>query len=158
MIHIPTSESSMSLINFAALVTSPEFPPNVNMQGTSRPPRGKSLEYLHLPVILDRITPCLLRNNEQMEDIFQGTWPTVIPSFRMATASGSWRLEVSRWHCNTSPSMATQKSLDMVASNNGIAQKSRHYRHGYAQNDSKLNPRNFNPLKIMNMHGSCDTK
>ena len=37
----------------------------------------------------------------------------VIPSFRMATANGLCQLEVSRSHFSTSPSTATQKSLDI---------------------------------------------
>ena len=37
----------------------------------------------------------------------------IIPSFRMATANGLCQLEVSRSHFSTSPSTATQKSLDI---------------------------------------------
>ena len=53
-----------------------------------------------------------LRNNEQMVDIFFGTWATTSFPFITATASRSWKLSVSCLQVNTSPNVAVQISLN----------------------------------------------
>ena len=52
-------------------------------QGISRPPCAKSREYfLSGSITLHDISPPFLMNNEQVELIFFGNWPTVPPPLR----------------------------------------------------------------------------
>ena len=57
---------------------------NFRVHRISRPPCRKSVKYFLLPVTLHKIVPFFLRNNEQIADIFLGTWPTVVSSFTIA--------------------------------------------------------------------------
>ena len=52
------------------------------------PPCVKSFEYLLFPITLHKIVSFLLWN-EQIANIFLGTWPTVVSSFTTITAKGS---------------------------------------------------------------------
>ena len=62
------------------------------MHGMSNPPLAWSAEYLLWPVTLQTIKPPLCKNMEQTWEIVLGTWPTVTPSFLIATAKVSWQL------------------------------------------------------------------
>ena len=81
------------LLHFAYVLV---FSWNFRVHRISRPPCRKSAKYFLLPVTLHKIVPFFLRNNEQIADIFLGTWPTVVSSFTIATTKELTVLNGSR--------------------------------------------------------------
>ena len=65
------------------------IPLNVSTQGISNPPCGRSAEYLLGPVTLHVMVPPRCKNDEQIEEILLGTWPTTTSDLQMATANKS---------------------------------------------------------------------
>ena len=59
---------------------------NRSEHGTSRPPCGRSAEYLLWPVTVQVILPLRRRNSEHTLVIFIGKCPTIVPSLFTATA------------------------------------------------------------------------
>ena len=80
--------------NLTALSTKSLVPRSVKTQGISRLPCGKSLEYfLFGSVTSQSIVPPFLINSEQVELVFFGKCPTIVPAlvpaFITFTAYGS---------------------------------------------------------------------
>lgn len=79
--------------------------------GISRPPCGKSRDYLLFPLARHVIDPFCLRNKDATVDIILGKLPTTTPSFITETANGSYPLLISRSQVKTSPFFASQMFL-----------------------------------------------
>ena len=94
------------LVNFAP-------PSNTKMQGISSTHCIKSLEYCLGPVTQQIIEPCLCKYNEQMDEIFLGTWPTIVSPFITATAKASFKFPSSLLHGSSSPPVESQVSLQV---------------------------------------------
>lgn len=84
---------------------------NFRVHGISRPPWGRSAEYLLLSVTIQCILPPLLKNNEQSLDIFRGKCPMTLPPFTTATAYLSFSSVGSLSHSSSSPTVASQMCL-----------------------------------------------
>ena len=72
--------------NLTSFLISLVCPLNNSKQGISKPPCGRSDEYLRLPVGLQVIDPPLLIKRAQRCEIFRGRCPTIIPSLLTDTA------------------------------------------------------------------------
>ena len=97
--------------SFLALSVRSLVPCSVIVQGISRPPCTKSLEYLRCGfVTLQDIDPPSKINREQVELIFFGKCLTVIPAFVTFIAKGSWGFPSSRKHESISSITGTHTS------------------------------------------------
>ena len=71
--------------------------------GTTSPFPSTS-ERLLSPLTMQVISlPLLCKKYQQTLEISRGTWPTVLPFLRTATAKSSWMLLTSRWTGSSSP-------------------------------------------------------
>ena len=97
------------------------FPLNSKQHGISKPPWGRSTEYLLLAVTVQSIVPPLFRNREEIRETFLGKCPTIIPLFSTATAYLSSEFCLSFTLENLSYICIPDTFIYMVTSNTRIS-------------------------------------
>ena len=76
---------SVNLISLVTFSISLGIPVKISLQGISGPPCRRSAENLLEPVTLQVMEPPCLKNDEQIDELLFGTWPT---SYNVGFANG----------------------------------------------------------------------